>query len=91
MSECGRSHPPPHLLRGEGVSGEGKGVELVEWGFYALSASQAMSKEFETLDQPLMVEIIRRRQLPPVRFLSEPNVDAINSEFIYVKCMYVAR
>ena len=23
-----------------------------------------MSKEFETLDQPLMVEIIRRRQIP---------------------------
>jgi hypothetical protein len=24
-----------------------------------------MSQEFETLDQPLMVEIIRRRQVPP--------------------------
>ena len=30
-----------------------------------------MSKEFETLDQPLMVEIIRRRQTPPLRSLQE--------------------
>jgi len=30
-----------------------------------------MSKEFETLDQPLMVEIIRRRQSPPLRSLQE--------------------
>uniref|UniRef100_T1JJ12 BTB domain-containing protein n=1 Tax=Strigamia maritima TaxID=126957 RepID=T1JJ12_STRMM len=35
-----------------------------------------MSKEFETLDQPLMVEIIRRRQMPQIRPLSEPVVDA---------------
>jgi len=30
-----------------------------------------MSKEFETLEQPLMVEIIRRRQSPPLRSLQE--------------------
>ena len=30
-----------------------------------------MSKEFETLDQPLMVEIIRRRQTPSLRSLHE--------------------
>jgi hypothetical protein len=30
-----------------------------------------MSKEFETLDQPLMVEIIRRRQAPQLRSLQE--------------------
>jgi len=30
-----------------------------------------MSKEFETLDQPLMVEIIRRRQTPQLRSLQE--------------------
>jgi len=34
-----------------------------------------MSKEFETLDQPLMVEIIRRRQMPQVRLLVEPQFD----------------
>ena len=34
-----------------------------------------MSKEFETLDRDLMVEIIRRRQLPPVRSLQEPHSD----------------
>ncbi len=40
-----------------------------------------MTKEFEKIDQPLMVEIIRRRQLPPVRPLSEPqHVDVLNSE-----------
>ncbi|ELT93946.1 hypothetical protein CAPTEDRAFT_218846 [Capitella teleta] len=30
-----------------------------------------MSKEFEFLEQPLMVQIIRRKQLPPVRPLSD--------------------
>ena len=30
-----------------------------------------MSREFETLDQPLMVEIIRRRQTPQLRSLQE--------------------
>ena len=34
-----------------------------------------MSKEFETLDQPLMVEIIRRRQMPAVRSTVEPPFD----------------
>ncbi len=34
-----------------------------------------MSKEFETLDQPLMVEIIRRRQIPHVRNVVEPQFD----------------
>jgi leucine-zipper-like transcriptional regulator 1 len=34
-----------------------------------------MSKEFETLDQPLMVEIIRRRQMPHVRMVVEPQFD----------------
>jgi len=31
-----------------------------------------MSREFETIEQPLMVEIIRRRQMPHRRPLSEP-------------------
>ncbi len=34
-----------------------------------------MSSEFETLDQPLMVEIIRRRQTPHVRSAIEPVYD----------------
>jgi hypothetical protein len=34
-----------------------------------------MSKEFETLEQPLMVEIIRRRQMPQMRSLLEPQFD----------------
>ncbi|CAN7988167.1 unnamed protein product, partial [Ixodes pacificus] len=34
-----------------------------------------MSKEFETIAQPLMVEIIRRRQMPSVRSLQEPLFD----------------
>ncbi|XP_046453722.1 leucine-zipper-like transcriptional regulator 1 [Daphnia pulex] len=34
-----------------------------------------MSNEFETLDQPLMVEIIRRRQVPHVRVPVEPQFD----------------
>jgi len=35
-----------------------------------------MSKEFETLEQPLMVEIIRRRQTPQLRSLQEAlNID----------------
>jgi hypothetical protein len=39
-----------------------------------------MSKEFETIEQPLMVEIIRRRQMPPLRPLSEslPHFDILN-------------
>ena len=36
-----------------------------------------MSQEFETIDQPLMVEIIRRRQMPQVRMLAEPHIDNI--------------
>lgn len=35
-----------------------------------------MSNEFETLDQPLMVEIIRRRQMPHVRAPVEPQFDS---------------
>lgn len=35
-----------------------------------------MSKEFETIAQPLMVEIIRRRQMPAVRSLMEPQFDS---------------
>ncbi len=39
-----------------------------------------MSKDFETLEQPLMVQIIRRRELPPVKSLLEPRQwDNINS------------
>nr|CAD7442456.1 unnamed protein product [Timema bartmani]CAD7460743.1 unnamed protein product [Timema tahoe] len=34
-----------------------------------------MSKEFETLEQPLMVEIIRRRQMPHVRSQFEPRFE----------------
>jgi hypothetical protein len=44
-----------------------------------------MSKEFETIEQPLMVEIIRRRTLPPIRPPSEaPMFDVINCEFLSV-------
>ena len=35
-----------------------------------------MSNEFENLDQPLMVEIIRRRQMPHVRPTVEPQFDS---------------
>uniref|UniRef100_A0A0L8HE46 BTB domain-containing protein n=1 Tax=Octopus bimaculoides TaxID=37653 RepID=A0A0L8HE46_OCTBM len=38
-----------------------------------------MSKEFETLDQPLMVEIIRRKQQPQFRTLPDPQTDPNNS------------
>ena len=40
-----------------------------------------MSKEFETLDQPLMVEIIRRRQQPHTRML-DPHPDPVISKCI---------
>lgn len=48
-----------------------------------------MSTEFETLDQPLMVEIIRRRQTPHVRSAIEPvfesvtgaNLEQVSTEF----------
>ncbi|GFV26886.1 leucine-zipper-like transcriptional regulator 1 [Trichonephila clavipes] len=35
-----------------------------------------MSKEFEIIAQPLMVEIIRRKQIPSVRSLMEPHFDS---------------
>jgi len=35
-----------------------------------------MSKEFETLDQPLMVEIVRRRQVPRCHVMPEPPFDS---------------
>ncbi|XP_045583758.1 leucine-zipper-like transcriptional regulator 1 isoform X1 [Procambarus clarkii] len=35
-----------------------------------------MSKEFEMLDKPLMVEIIRRKQMPPMRSLQEPQFES---------------
>lgn len=35
-----------------------------------------MSKEFEIIAQPLMVEIIRRKQAPNVRLLLEPQFDS---------------
>ncbi|XP_006811985.1 leucine-zipper-like transcriptional regulator 1 [Saccoglossus kowalevskii] len=38
-----------------------------------------MSKEFESLVQPLMVEIIRRRQLPPTKPPPEPHIDAVKT------------
>lgn len=38
-----------------------------------------MSKEFETIAQPLMVEIIRRRQVPAVRSLMEPQFDTVGN------------
>ncbi|XP_063220243.1 leucine-zipper-like transcriptional regulator 1 isoform X2 [Bacillus rossius redtenbacheri] len=38
-----------------------------------------MSKEFETLEQPLMVEIIRRRQMPQSRAHTEPKFDGWGS------------
>ncbi|XP_070571982.1 leucine-zipper-like transcriptional regulator 1 [Ptychodera flava] len=38
-----------------------------------------MSREFESLAQPLMVEIIRRRQLPPTKPPPEPHVDAVKT------------
>ena len=34
-----------------------------------------MSSEFESLAQPLMVEIVRRRQLPAARPLADPQFD----------------
>ena len=34
-----------------------------------------MSSEFETLEQTLMVEIVRRRQMPVVRPLADPQFD----------------
>nr|KAG5696875.1 hypothetical protein BaRGS_035285 [Batillaria attramentaria] len=37
-----------------------------------------MSREFETLDQPLMVEIIRRKQMPPVR-MADPQPDLVSN------------
>ena len=43
-----------------------------------------MSKDFESLDQPLMVQIIRRKELPPVKYFLEPHVDDINSELFFV-------
>ena len=42
-----------------------------------------MSKDFESLDQPLMVQIIRRKELPPVKYFLEPHVDDINSELFF--------
>lgn len=41
-----------------------------------------MSREFETLDQPLMVEIIRRKQMPSVR-MADPQPDPVCSEFVF--------
>lgn len=38
-----------------------------------------MSKEFETIDQPLMVEIIRRKHQPQFRTLPDPHPDPNNS------------
>lgn len=35
-----------------------------------------MSKEFEMLDKPLMVEIIRRKQMPQMRSLQEPQFES---------------
>ena len=40
-----------------------------------------MSKDFESLDQPLMVQIIRRKELPPVKYFLEPHCDNINSKY----------
>ena len=34
-----------------------------------------MSKEFELLDKPLMIEIIRRKQMPQTRALPEPQYE----------------
>ena len=42
-----------------------------------------MSNEFETLDQPLMVEIIRRRQMPHVRApIETPQYDGTGTQRI---------
>ena len=41
-----------------------------------------MSKDFESLDQPLMVQIIRRKELPPVKYFLEPHCDNINSKYL---------
>jgi len=40
-----------------------------------------MSKEFETLDQPLMVEIIRRRQLPQVRTFTKYEYESVTGRY----------
>lgn len=46
-----------------------------------------MSNEFETLDQPLMVEIIRRRQMPHVRApVEQPQFDSTGILQTFLAC-----
>ena len=40
-----------------------------------------MSEEFETLDKALMVDVIRRRQVPPPRPQSEPHYHELYGRF----------
>lgn len=47
-----------------------------------------MSNEFETLDQPLMVEIIRRRQMPHVRAPVEPQFDGLGIQLFSYDCLF---
>ena len=43
-----------------------------------------MSREFETLEQPLMVEIIRRKQMPQQR-LVDPQGDNMRGESVWCR------
>jgi len=40
-----------------------------------------MSQEFETLDQPLMVEIIRRRQMPQARTFTKYEYESVTGRY----------
>jgi len=52
-----------------------------------------MSREFETIEQPLMVEIIRRRQMPHRRPLSEPlpQFDILNCTTSALTYLFIIR
>lgn len=42
-----------------------------------------MSKEFETLERPLMVEVIRRQRMPHIRSLLEPQFDNTGKDLLH--------
>lgn len=43
-----------------------------------------MSQEFETLDQPLMVEIIRRRQMPQARTFTKYEYESVTGVYFFL-------
>lgn len=48
-----------------------------------------MSQEFETLDQPLMVEIIRRRQMPQARTFTKYEYESVTGMYLsQCVCMF---